>query len=162
MSFAYWTRSSLWSSDDECDTLDTPNIFIITVYHHTNSRSWYNCSATQFFGHFTPTDYRVKLWISPVITPALRPPRSHGTIHDVILEHVFICFLHMQRFKGSAHVPRSVRRLSLLWPVRTAAVVQFTGINKSTYTHIYHSAMSVLEIDFNYLKGGMVISWSRS
>jgi hypothetical protein len=34
-----------------------------------------------------------------------------------------------------------------------AAVVQVTGINKGTYTLIYHSVMSLLVIDFTFLDG---------
>jgi hypothetical protein len=58
------------------------------------------------------------------------------------------------RHKGSAHVPRSIWRVPRLRPVGgAAAVVQVSGINKGTYTLIYHSVMSLLVIDFTFLDG---------
>jgi hypothetical protein len=38
----------------------------------------------------------------------LRTPQSQWTIRDVICEHVLTCTLHLQRYKSSAHVSRSV------------------------------------------------------
>jgi len=38
-------------------------------------------------------------------------------------------------------------------PVGAAAVVQIAGINKSTYTQDYQSAISLLVIDFTFLEG---------
>jgi len=56
--------------------------------------------------------------------------------------------------KSSAHVPRSVCRLSRLRPVGAAApVVQVADINKGKFTHDFQSAMSPLMIDFTFLEG---------
>jgi len=40
-------------------TLGTPNMFIRTDYHHTKFKSWNTCSATEFLGDLTATDYRI-------------------------------------------------------------------------------------------------------
>jgi hypothetical protein len=47
------------------------------------------------------------------------------------------CSLHLQRYKGSAHVPRSLWSLSRIQPVGIAAAnVQVADIKKITFTHI--------------------------
>jgi hypothetical protein len=91
--------------------------------------------------------------MSAVIAAVSTPSTRAGTIHDVISECVFTCSLHLQRFKTSADVPRSIRRVSRMQPVGAAAVVQVADINKGTFTHTCHSAMSLLVIGFTYLEG---------
>jgi hypothetical protein len=84
----------------------------------------------------------------------LRTPQREETVHDVILKHVFTCSLHLQRYRGCAHVPLSVRRVPRLQPVgASAAIVQFSSRNKGTYIQNCQSTMSLLVIDFTYLEG---------
>jgi hypothetical protein len=88
------------------------------------------------------------------ITAASTHSTGPGDLHDVIRKHVFTCSLHLQRYKGCAHVPLSVRRVPLLQPVgASAAFVQVSSINKGTYTHNCQSTMFLLVIDFSYLEG---------
>jgi len=77
------------------------------------------------------------------ITAACSTTWSQGTVHDVIRKYVFTCSLQMQRYKGSAHVLRSLRKVPRLQPIAApAAVVQVSSIYKGTYTHYCHSTMS--------------------
>jgi hypothetical protein len=89
--------------------------------------------------------------ITAVSTHSTEP----GAIHDVIRKHVSSCSLHLQRYKGGAHVPDAVWRVPRLQPVGggAAAVVQVPSINKGTYIHIYQLVMSLLVIGFTYLEG---------
>ena len=123
------------------------------VYHPTSSKSFHSCIATQFLGHSTATDYRDSLPMSAVTTAASSPSTEPG---DNPWRNSWICLYLLATpamIKGSAHVPRSVWRVSRLQPVGATAVEQSADINKVTYTQDYQSAMSPLVIEFTILEG---------
>jgi len=67
----------------------------------------------------------------------LRPPQSQGTLRDVIRKIILTYSLQLQGYKGSAHVPRSVWRVSHLVVVGAAGVVQVADANKGKFIHNY-------------------------
>ena len=104
-----------------------------TTYLQHHSTSWiFNCQRLQGLtsnvcGHYC----------------CLYALQSQGTVHDVIREHGFTCSLHLQRYKGGAHVTRSIQRVPCFQPVgASAAVVQVSGIKVSTHIIISLQCLS--------------------
>ena len=93
--------------------------------------------------------------MSAVSTAECTPSIEPVEFDNVISEHVSTYVLQLQQQKFGAHVPSSVSTVPRLQPVlaAAAAVVQFADINEGKFSHDYQSAMSLLLIDFTFLKG---------